>query len=105
MGFVLSGLSGRLAGATMALSAPLSVPAMPLVSEWATALGMAENPVGALLFCVAAVRLLVGVGLCLRTGGDAGASASVFGDATGTTGREDRSRAVGTASYTPIPSR
>ncbi|WP_435124780.1 hypothetical protein [Halobaculum sp. D14] len=66
MGIGPNVVSRQLAGAVMAVTAPLSLPALPTVSEWAGGLGFAENAVGALLLFVVAARFLTGLLLWVR---------------------------------------
>ena len=71
MGGIVSGVSGRVVGAAMALSASVSVPALPYVSEAATNWGVAEVPVVVGVVTFLAVRLVVGLALVVRGGDDA----------------------------------
>ncbi|SHG80382.1 hypothetical protein [Halobaculum gomorrense] len=111
MRLVASGRSAGIAGAATAVSAPLSLPVHRTATEWAAALGVAENPVGALLVAFAVVRLLAGTGVCLH-GVCAGTGPGV---APGVTAGRTRSGAdargarrgdgAPATTYAPLPSR
>ncbi|MFC7137453.1 hypothetical protein [Halobaculum litoreum] len=88
MGGIVSGLSGRIVGAGMALSASVSVPALPYVPEVAADWGLAELPVVVGVVTFVAVRLALGVALVVRGGEDARPDPLAFG-------RPDEPGAVG----------
>lgn len=66
MGIELPGYSARSAGAVMTVSATASVPALPSMLDLAAGIGLAEGAVGAVLALATAIRIVVGVVLCLR---------------------------------------
>ncbi|MFC7096663.1 hypothetical protein [Halobaculum marinum] len=82
MGGIVSGTPGRLVGAAMALSASVSVPALPYVSDLATDWGVAAAPVVVLVALFVAVRLVLGVALVVRDDGDTLSDPLAFGRET-----------------------
>lgn len=68
MGIELPDYSARSAGAVMTVSATASVPTLPSVLDMAAGIGLAEGAVGVVLALATAIRIVVGVVLCLRDG-------------------------------------